>query len=233
MFLYLQSDRKVMVGELILGGGGTEEEALEVNQYVTQDVNKVLYIPLAWKDSDYESCLQWFTPLMSKFNITDIAMVTDTSKDPLLDTFDVVYIGGGNTFKLLKALRGKGLDQKLLSYYKNGGRIAGSSAGSLIFGKSIDTAPICVHADVNTVGLKDTSGLDACQGWDIQAHYVDNQENNHMNYSKGIGRNVIGIPNESAVVVQEKSCKVIGKKSVSLITKEGVKKIDVNGTFSL
>jgi len=49
-----------------------------------------------------------------------------------LQKYDTVYIGGGDTFKLLKLIRESGFDEKLLRYYKSGGAIYGGSAGAII-----------------------------------------------------------------------------------------------------
>ena len=63
---------------------------------------------------------------------------------------------GGNTFYLLKELREKNLVEKIIQAINNGVIYIGSSAGSIILGKTIETA---LPYDENWVGLEDFSGL--------------------------------------------------------------------------
>src|SRR4030042_2106872 len=140
-----------MSGRLYLGGGGAEKVAFEVEDNFFKDVNSVLYIPLAWPNDNLEGCLKWFSGMASLHKKLKIEMWADT-KNPLnLDKFDSVYIGGGNTFKLLKRLRESKAEKKLIDFYKKGGKIFGGSAGAIIWGKSIITALICKDKDKNEV----------------------------------------------------------------------------------
>jgi len=54
-------------------------------------------------------------------------------------TIETIYIGGGNTFKLLKELKESGFDKELLKFIKEGKPVYGGSAGALILGKNILT----------------------------------------------------------------------------------------------
>ena len=63
---------------------------------------------------------------------------------------------GGNTFYLLKELREKKLDEKIIHAINNGVIYIGSSAGSIILGKTIETA---LPYDENWVNLEDFEGL--------------------------------------------------------------------------
>jgi dipeptidase E len=224
-----------MVGEIILGGGGNEKQDHEVFEYFIGGLTKILYVPLAYPTgNNYEDCLSWFNGRVEEFDSQDkFVMVKELSSDINLNDFDGVYIGGGNTFKLLKEIKDSGFDKKLIEFYKNGGKIGGGSAGAIIFGKDIGTALICEDKDDNLVGLKDTIGMNVCGDWDIQAHYFDSQLDEHLDYLKRTGRNVIGIPDESAVVVFENSFKVIGTKEVTLISEDSTRKIKVGEEFKL
>lgn len=183
-----------------------------------------MYIPLAWSNDDFDSCLDWFNGWIKNYGEFDVDMVRDWREDIDFGKYDVVYIGGGNTFKLLQRLRKGGLDKKLVDYYNIGGLIFGGSAGAIIWGNNIDIALICEDADENKVGLQDTSGFDFVSGYDIQCHYADDQEKEHLAHIRKTGRNVVGIPEESAVVVSDDGFKVIGEKGVSVIRKDSIKK---------
>ena len=58
----------------------------------------------------YEECLQWFTETYSKYGIRKIVMWTDLQGKKLCDNYAAVFIGGGNTCKLLQVLKDSNFD---------------------------------------------------------------------------------------------------------------------------
>lgn len=75
--------------------------------------------------------------------------------------YDIIYMIGGNTFYLLKELREKNLAEKIIQAINNGVIYIGSSAGSIILGKTIETA---LPYDENWVGLENFEGLNIVDG---------------------------------------------------------------------
>ncbi len=222
-----------MAGKLFLSGGGNEKQTFEVDELFLKNIKKILYIPLAWKNNDFDSCLAWFRDAMSKHKSVKIEVLTDLNGTVNLAQYDAVYIGGGNTFKLLKNIKDSRFDKKLVDYYNSGGIIYGGSAGAIMWGRDVNTALICSDADVNDVGLKDTNGFDVLHGTDIQCHYEDSQLKEHQQYVSKSGRNVIAIPEESAIFLENNKITVIGTKPVTLITKTKSKKYAVNEEIKL
>jgi dipeptidase E len=216
-----------MVGKLFLAGGGDEKQSFDIDKVFLQGVSKILYIPYAWnRKGDFESCKDWFTNCMKQHKKITFTMLTDLSNSPDLNTFDAIYIGGGNTFRLLKHIKETGFDSKLLSFFKNGGTVYGGSAGALIWGNDIGLALICADKDKNLVKLKDTSGLNVINNCDIQCHYKDDQIEEHLEYLSKTNRNIIAIPEESALLVTNKGAQTIGNYPISLFKGGGVKKIN-------
>jgi dipeptidase E len=222
-----------MVGKIYLGGGGDEKDAFAAEDNFFKDVNSVLYIPLAWANEDFESCLNWFTDLVKAHHEIEIRMLTDVTQEIDLSKFDGVYIGGGNTFKLLKKLKESKLGKKLINFYESGGKIFGGSAGAIIWGKTINISTICKDADRNIVKLKDLTGFAKVGKYDIQCHFESNQINEHKKYIRDFGNEVIAIPEESALIVEGNKCKVIGEKSISIITSEEVTQFSPGSSFEL
>ena len=208
-----------MIGQIFLAGGGKEHNYSNVGGIFFKGIKKILYIPLAWPNDDFQSCLSWFAGVAKRFGKIEIDMLTNLQQKVNLNKYDGVFIGGGNTFKLLKRLRKGKLDKKLIQYYKKGGKIFGGSAGAIIFGNDINTSSICADKDVNIVGLKNTKGINILKKYDIQAHYADNQIKDHLRYVVKTKRKIIAIPEGSAVVVNGKKVEVIGKNPVTIITK--------------
>lgn len=75
-----------------------------------------------------------------------------------LSQYDVIYVCGGNTFKLMKFAKEMNFDKEINSLLKRDGIYIGVSAGSLIVGSSIQIANE-IHPDINEVGLADFSGF--------------------------------------------------------------------------
>ena len=57
----------------------------------------------------------------------------DEVEGELSGAYDVIYLCGGDAKYLLKRVRERGSDRKLLSFVRQGGVVVGVSAGSMIF----------------------------------------------------------------------------------------------------
>jgi dipeptidase E len=222
-----------MPGMIILGGGGNEKLSYAIDKIFFKGVKNTLYIPLAWPNDDFKSCLKWFKKLARKIGKFRIDMLTDWKQKIDLNKYDAVYVGGGNTFKLLKRIKEGGLDSKLIEFYKKGGRIFGGSAGAIIFGKDIFIALFCKDKDVNLVRLKNTKGMNIAKGFDIQCHYEGSQLKEHIGYVAKTNRNVIAIPEESGLLIKGNICKAIGLKPITVITKKAVKRYEPNEVIEI
>lgn len=209
-----------MTGKLFLGGGGNGKQSFEVDKLFLRGIKDILYIPVAWKNEDYSGCLNWFNGMMSQHKKLNIEMLTDLSRNVKLEDYDAVYIGGGNTYKLLKKIKESQFDKKLLEYYQRGGNVYGGSAGAIIWGRNISSASRGIDSDENLVNLEDISGLNILDGIEIQCHYRSSQLRKEKEYSKSTGITIIGIPEESGVLVQDHKMKAIGTKPITLITPE-------------
>ena len=211
-----------MSGKLFLSGGGSGKTTFEIDEIFLKKINKILYIPLA-KRNNCKKCKEWIVEAMNQHKKIKIDMLIDLSKYVNLEDYDAVYLGGGNTFKLLKEIKDSNFGAKLLKYFNEGGTIYGGSAGAIIFGNDINTALICDIPDKNYVRLKDTSGFKKLKGYDIQVHYTKGQLKKNQEYSKKTETPIIAIPEGSALLVENKRYKVIGTKSIVIITKNSVK----------
>ncbi len=208
-----------MIGTLFLSGGGNEKQTYEIDEIFLQGVNSILYIPWAWPNDDFASCEKWIKKCMQQHKKVDITTATTIEMPKDIESYDAIYIGGGNTFKLLKRLRETKLDKKLVELYKKGKTIYGGSAGTLIWGYDIQTAKLCKDKDKNIVKIRDTSGFNQLAGFNLQAHYESDQLTEHQHYVKKTNRSIIAIPEESALMVSENTYKVIGLRPITVITK--------------
>ncbi len=190
-----------MKGKLYLSGGGYADQTYEADKIAFEGVKNVLYIPFAWDDSSYLSCKDWFEEMISMHNIKDYHIMTNPYENINLENFEMIYIGGGNTFKLLKELKESGLGKRIVEYLKAGNKVYGGSAGAIIFGKTINTARIGDCSDENIVNLIDLNGFNLIN-FDIHCHYNQDDDRLVKNYVNLNNISVIAIPEECVVEVE-------------------------------
>lgn len=74
------------------------------------------------------------------FTITDFTFVgkTQANVKQMLDSSDVVFVAGGNTYFLLQEMNKSGFSELIHEYVAKGGVYVGSSAGSVVAAPSIE-----------------------------------------------------------------------------------------------
>ena len=133
-----------------------------------------------------------------------------------LNNYSAIFIGGGNTFKLLKGIKENGIFNKIIEYLNNNGIVIGGSAGAIIFGYDINS---CLAMDDNDVNLIDTKGFNVLNGKSIFGHYTneDSQEaherfkNYLLNYSLS-KEEVIALPEEDTIFIDDSNISIFGDK---------------------
>lgn len=217
--------------KLILCGGGSGEQNYFANKKLNEIINHdkpLLYIPLAMDEEKhpYDGCYEWISSELSDVNISNIEMVRTFEELANKNYYDycALYIGGGNTYKLLKGLKESNAFNKINDYIKNDGIIIGGSAGAVIFGYDINIISVM---DSNDVGLKDTKGFDVLKGISIFPHYTNiksklSEEENkkrHNLFTESIidfslnKSDVIAIPEEDAIYVDDDNIEMLGTKN--------------------
>ena len=109
-------------GKIFLSGGGNQEQSFEFDRKffdLLGNNSKILYIPVALERETigFEACWDWFSNLISTHTDNkDIDFNMLLEGDPIinLDKYNAIYIGGGNTYKLLNFINNNGLKDKIL-----------------------------------------------------------------------------------------------------------------------
>lgn len=159
--------------EIFLGGGGDKRDSALLDAAFAARVQgqRILYLAIAMDGMSltYSECRAWIHDVFNPLGVNDITMweSLDSRRHEELKSFDAIYVGGGNTFKLVWELRTTGFDRALADFAGNGA-VYGGSAGAIIFGKDIST---CAWTDSNDVGVIDTSGLGLIGGLFVWCHY--------------------------------------------------------------
>ena len=226
--------------KLILSGGGRAEQTTLANELFVKIIDNskpLLYVPLAMSSERYPSCLEWITNEFKNVNLSGIAMVNSSEElaEKELSNYCAIFIGGGNTYKLLSELKATNAFNKIQEFIKNGGIIYGGSAGSIIMGYSINS---CLYMDENEVALKEINGFNATNGFSLVAHYTNKTEEKTKiatdyltEYTKK-NEPVLALPEEDSLYINDDKFKIIGTKPCYLFKNGKIISIEENSEFT-
>lgn len=113
--------------------------------------------------------------------------------------FDVVYVGGGNTFGIMKFIRDSRLDGVITDLVRGGAVYIGGSAGAHIATMDIGHA---LRYDRNTYGLTDFSGLGLHRGI-LMCHYCEERRQHYEMLCLGGRYPVTALSDTDSLVVEE------------------------------
>lgn len=201
-------------GKIFISGGGNKEQTQKFDELFFNELtsnSKILYIPVAL-DRDhkgFESCFDWFASVINFHQGNkelDFEMILNEDDVPSLKNFDAVYIGGGDTYKLLNYIYAKELNTKLNEYLENGGLIYGGSAGAIILGKDIRTVE-----EENNKNYPFYEGLNLLSGYSIKCHFLDSDLYTLTQRANNYGLKILALPEESGVIFSSRNISFVGE----------------------
>jgi len=136
----------------------------------------------------------------------------------LLELKDIIFVEGGNTFYLLKAMRGCNFEKVIRKLLKLGKVYIGASAGSVVAGRTIKSSNKFGTGDKNNFGVKNLKGLNLVP-FDIVVHYTpENAEiiKKKLRW-KWQRRKLKILTDDQAILVQGKEVDLIGKGEAIII----------------
>lgn len=232
--------------QLILCGGGAGEQNTQANQRLNEIIDHtkpILYIPLAMDEIEhpYDECYEWIKEELRNVDVPSIKMVRTFEElaSENLEEYTALFIGGGNTYKLLLGLKQTMAFNNIKNYLNNNGIIIGGSAGAVIFGYDIN---IIASMDPNDVDLTDSKGFDMLSGISIFPHYTNNKSklsehenkerlnyftNSIINFSKTVGE-VFAIPEEDAIYVNDSNIEFLGIRPYYIFKNGIMEKYEIN-----
>lgn len=162
---------------------------------------KVLFVKIAsegeldpdktWIDEEYQSILNLGIKAKN---------IIEYNLGMKLKEFDVIYMLGGNTFYLMKKIREHKIDIEIKEAIENGVVYVGSSAGSVIMGKSIETS---LPYDENWIKLEDFAGLNYIDG-NVIPH--SNRKQEYIEKLKQENKdNIITLYDDYGIIIEEDS----------------------------
>ena len=124
-----------------IGGGEISlRSTIEIDKYIVSLVNKetkkVLFIPTA--SGDMPSYIERFTNLYKELGCeVDSLLLSNTENDNLIRSkifsSDIIYIGGGNTARMMRIFKRTHVNEYLKLAYEKGIILTGLSAGAMAY----------------------------------------------------------------------------------------------------
>lgn len=202
-----------------LCGGGCGTQTLEANKRLNEVIDHskpCLYIPLAMDSKRYDSCYEWIQGELKHVDIPYIEMIRNTEEFAVknLSDYSFLFIGGGNTFKLLKELKTSNAYQNIANYLERDGIIFGGSSGAIILGEDIEPA---IFEDSNDVNLNDTSSFNLLPDISVFCHYTNgtpdkNKQSTQFLLEMSKQRKIIALPEEVTLFINDNTLEVIGDR---------------------
>lgn len=205
-------------GSIFLSGGGSEVQTRELDKIfsVFIDGKKMMYIPVALDEDivGMNACYDWICRTFQEFDYHVDIPVIDMFLDPELikkniDNYDAVYIGGGDTYKLLDFIYKNNIDDYLKSFLYNGNTLYGGSAGAIILGKDIRTV-----LEEKTDGYSRCDGLNLLNDYSIRCHYTDKDKDIILDRNQKFGLKTIALPEESGLFIKDHNVIGVGEYHV-------------------
>src|ERR1051326_2536592 len=148
----------------LYGSGYLDHAESEIRDFLG-DVKRVLFVPFALQDRDAYAATAKTRFAKMGYELSSI----HTTRNPqqAIEDTEAMFIGGGNTFRLLKALYDYDLMEVIRGRVREGMPYIGSSAGSNVAGPTIKTTndmPIVEPPSFDALGLV---------WFQINPHYLD------------------------------------------------------------
>ena len=202
------------------GGSGRQNHFAYINFFRIIDKSKpILYIPLAMDSTMYKSCYNWFKNEINSYNFDKFEMVKSSLELSKLDlnNYSALFIGGGNTYRLLSELNKNDNINKIKNYLLNGGIVYGGSAGAIIFGKDIDGCKLMDEEnDVNT------EGFNFINNYSLLCHFNNNNLKINKKYLTTYSKKnkILFLPEEDVLVISDNSIKIIGNHKYAIFNNQ-------------
>ncbi len=217
---------------LLLCGGGSGKQTTKAYSKFNEIIDHskpLLYIPLALDYKKYEECLEWIKRELKDVDVPYIEMIY-SANDILsknLEDYCAIFIGGGNTFKLLSELKECNAFEHIKKFINSNGIIFGGSAGAIILGYDINS---CLYSDNNNIALLDTKGFNCLFGNSVVAHYTNKNESqtqiatDYLTKYSIDSESVIALPEEVTLFINNDGIEFIGN-NVSYYFYNGKRKV--------
>ena len=216
-------ERVLLISNSTLHGSGYLDHAETEIRSFLRDVSSVLFVPYALYDRDaYASMVQ---KRFEEMGYSLESIHTAGKPQQALSNAESIFIGGGNTFRLLKALYDNDALTTIRERVQNGMPYIGSSAGSNVAGPTIKTTkdmPIVQPPSFDALGIVPFQISPHFQDPDPNStHMGETQEERINQFLEENDTPVFGL-REGAIVRVEKGTMILKGSSGARIFRKAV-----------
>jgi dipeptidase E len=219
-----------VTGRVFLAGGGGSADSRPLDEEFARAVGggSLSYWPVAFdpRAHDYAECLAWLRHVYAPLGVRHITMWTGQTPVYPAD-FRAVYIGGGNTYRLLSVVRRWNLLDQLREFVAGGGVVFGGSAGAALLGADISTI---AHLDRNDDGLTETAGADLAAGHGVFVHHEESDLARETVWSATYRRPALALTEGANAVVSGTAVTAVGADPVVVVGRDGYRKLSPGAT---
>ena len=137
----------------------------------------------------------------------DVEFVDLEAQSISSDKYNVIYVCGGNTFKLLKFAKEKSFSKNIKQLLDRDGFYIGVSAGSIIMSPSIDIANE-IEPDSNDVSLTDLNSFGIVP-FHVMPHYYPDIEDDVKEFENRHNVEVKRLTNDQALFVKNSTTELV------------------------
>ena len=203
----------LLISNSTLHGSGYLDHAEREIREALGAIKRVLFVPFALYDRDAYAAQARKRFEEMGFALESIHEATDPkASGNKIDKAEAIFIGGGNTFRLLDSLYRFDLLGTIRRRVQEGMLYIGSSAGAVVASPTIKTTndmPIVEPPSFNSLGLI---------SFQINAHYLDPDPNStHMGETREVRINQFLENNDIPVVGLREGCMIRVERGVHLL----------------
>lgn len=204
MALQNQGTRLLLISNSTLHGSGYLDHAEKEIRDALGGIKRVLFIPFALYDRDEYAAQARKRFEAMNYELDSIHEAKEAKTvAAMVDSAEAIFIGGGNTFRLLDNLYRLDLLNPIRRRVAEGLLYMGSSAGAVVAAPTIKTTndmPIVQPPSFNSLGLIP---------FQINAHYQDPDPNStHMGETREVRLNQFLEDNQTPVVGLREGCMI-------------------------
>lgn len=202
--------RLLLISNSTLHGSGYLDHAEQEIRNALGQIKRVLFVPFALFDRDAYAAQARARFAAMGYALDSVHETSDPKK--AVDQAEAIFIGGGNTFRLLNGLYQLDLLLPIRRRAEEGMLYMGSSAGAVVAAPTIMTTndmPIVQPPSFDSLGLV---------RFQINAHYLDPDPNStHMGETREVRLNQFLEDNKTPVAGLREGCMIRVEQGIHLL----------------
>lgn len=216
--------RLLLISSSLTHGTGFLDHCADAIQEHLQGVKRMLFVPYALFDRDeYTRVVR---ERFAQWNIEVEGLHTQQRPAEAIHQAEAMFIGGGNSFRLLKCLQDQELLEPIRKRVAAGMPYMGSSAGTNVACPTIRTTndmPIVEPTSFQSLGLVSFQiNPHFVQADPESTHQGETREQRLQEFLEENDQTVVGIPEGTWLQVQGESGRIEGARDAHLFSRSGV-----------